>query len=468
MDNVALPRVTDKEMYAYLGTKIGGRKVGAAVEVLDSIVADLTTVAESDLKPQQKLHALRTFLLPRASYVLQHSSNPVKEVSKADDKILKLAKNIACLPTKAITSYVRAPRSSGALGVASLIELQARHRLSDAVLVSQMQSECGVQVRRRMLEVARSAFPAYAAHEALALVLNGEGIFKAVTLGWLGEVRAAAAFVRRHLQQDISINVDTNGTLHLLVDAIEPHNAWKALKAAFERHHFRSWCAAPNQGRFAEVIGASYVTSKLPYSFRFPFADWRFVHKARLNLSPLLAAITWTTGNKTCRRCNGSDETVAHVLSSCPAHKTDILARHKAVLSCVADRLPKSKTQVLVEQRQGNVVPDLVVKTADGDAIIDIKVSCDFKARFLANACEVRQKYDALSRLYTTATRQATVDTVQLGLLCTHGPSTLSCLRRAGLNKRLARSTLRKLAVICCHSARNTMTEHLTGVRQLY
>jgi hypothetical protein len=192
------------------------------------------------------------------------------------------------------------------------------------------------------------------------------------------------------------------------------------------------------------------------------------VHKARLNLSPVKGALTWATGDKTCRRCNGPDETLAHVLGLCPAHKADILARHEEVLKLLIERLPRAAT-FRKEQRHGDVVPDLVVtRPGEPTLIVDVKVSTDLHQRFVSNQEDVTQKYEPLRQLLSKPSLRASVVTLQLGLFCTAGPGAFACLRKCGLNHGFAKATLRKMAAVCCHSARNTVTHHLTGVLQTF
>ncbi|GIY85225.1 retrovirus-related Pol polyprotein from type-1 retrotransposable element R2 [Caerostris extrusa] len=63
------------------------------------------------------------------------------------------------------------------------------------------------------------------------------------------------------------------------------------------------------------------------------FADWRFIHKARLNLVPLNGQ-PWKVGNdKLCRRCNQWSETLPHVINHCGIHTPG--NRHNAIVERV-------------------------------------------------------------------------------------------------------------------------------------
>jgi hypothetical protein len=48
------------------------------------------------------------------------------------------------------------------------------------------------------------------------------------------------------------------------------------------------------------------------------FADWRFIHRARLNVLPLNGVRSWVpNADKRCRRCGANLESLTHVLQHC-------------------------------------------------------------------------------------------------------------------------------------------------------
>jgi len=47
------------------------------------------------------------------------------------------------------------------------------------------------------------------------------------------------------------------------------------------------------------------------------FADWRFIHRARLNLVPLNGSSSWRSGDRRCRRCRNNIDSLAYVVNHC-------------------------------------------------------------------------------------------------------------------------------------------------------
>ncbi|CAI6356202.1 unnamed protein product [Macrosiphum euphorbiae] len=62
--------------------------------------------------------------------------------------------------------------------------------------------------------------------------------------------------------------------------------------------------AKPDQGRAVECVAVHSASSHFLRDGDFTrFADWRFVHRARLNLVPLNGSSSWRAGDRRCRRC---------------------------------------------------------------------------------------------------------------------------------------------------------------------
>ena len=126
---------------------------------------------------------------------------------------------------------------------------------------------------------------------------------------------------------------------------------------------------------FFETMQQPPAAKKSTYNFYTKMCDWQFAHKARLNLSPLKGSITWTDQrNKNCRRCQLGDETLNHVLKSCPAQKKEIVGRTNKVRDHIEKGIPGHFT-FFSKQRCGNCQPDFVIETNTQYIITDVKIS---------------------------------------------------------------------------------------------
>ena len=61
------------------------------------------------------------------------------------------------------------------------------------------------------------------------------------------------------------------------------------------------------------------------------FADWRLIHRARLDRVPLNGSQQFGGRNEKCHRCGYANETLPHVLCHCKPNFMSITKRHNAI-----------------------------------------------------------------------------------------------------------------------------------------
>lgn len=469
INNEPLPTVTDGAQYQYLGILLGPASTDAAEKRLEEMKQLAHKVADSPLKPQQKLHCLRSLVMPRAYYAIQHGSPRIKRLRRLDEEMAAIVRKVTSLPAKAATAYIRASRQAGAPGIASLSDMQARMRVADFMHGVNDASDFGTMFRASVMDTAGHLMSVISGLDATFKYLSGHPTVRSTGGGWLAEVRAAV----RRLTNDTSLQLafaESDGKVLLAINGQVARQPWQDIRRAQEAHYLHYWATSPNQGRFAAALSSSATTKQHTYSFRLPFADWRFAHAARLNLTPLKGAATWASWDKKCRRCNAGVETMAHVLCMCGAHKQQWMQRHHSVLQTAVAALSSKWDEVLVEQRQGDCVPDLVVVDSKSRRaiIIDVKVSVDLVQTFNNNVESVAEKYEPLRRHYEARGFASSVKVLQIGTLGSVPQHTHACLRAMVGNPKKARHLAVKIAASVLHNSRNIVVHHLTGVEQLF
>ncbi|GIY13594.1 retrovirus-related Pol polyprotein from type-2 retrotransposable element R2DM [Caerostris darwini] len=81
------------------------------------------------------------------------------------------------------------------------------------------------------------------------------------------------------------------------------------------------------------------------------FADWRFIHRARLNLVPLNGCQPFKTGeDKMCRRCGQCVDTLPHVVNHCSLHSHGWQLRHNAIADRIVKALQPKATILSINQ----------------------------------------------------------------------------------------------------------------------
>ena len=180
--------------------------------------------------------------------------------------------------------------------------------------------------------------------------------------------------------------------------------------------------------------------------------DWRFAHKARLDLIPVRANFTWHQGDQNCRRCQADRETLNHTLNNCSVHRRKIIRRHNNI-SDLFEKMVPNQYMVAKEQRFGNLQPDIVL-TDDNTLtahIIDVKISAECSESFVSNEQNVNGKYEPLRRAFEIAGYYNRIHTIQLGCLGGLSRSTSISLWQFFKNRKQFAIFIKKAAVSTLH-----------------
>lgn len=164
------------------------------------------------------------------------------------------------------------------------------------------------------------------------------------------------------------------------------------LRSAVGHYYLHTLVRKPDQGKVFEVSSRHGVSNHFMRGGSFTrFADWRFVHRARLDVLPLNGARRWGEGgDRRCRRCGAAAETLPHVLCHCGVHSAAIQLRHDAVLHRLwkASRLPgEARVNQRVEGVHGELRelrPDLVVRHELSKSVVICDVTVPFENRSVA------------------------------------------------------------------------------------
>lgn len=249
-------------------------------------------------------------------------------------------------------------------------------------------------------------------------------------------------------------------------------NLQRLLKQAHRDKYRASLLNKPDQGKAASCFTVSEASNHfLRNGFSTRFADWRFVHRARLGCVPLNGTRRFGEGDTRCRRCGYPKETIPHVLSHCTTHSAAWQHRHNAVQTRIADAIPKVNTEMTVNKQfeDTGLRPDIVTinRRTNTAWVLDITVPFENTYQAFQDARDnKRTKYQPVveilqKRGYTTA-----VDAVIVGCLGSWDPENDDPLHKCGITRNYLK-LMRKL--ICSDAikwSRDIYVEHITGIRQ--
>ena len=459
LNNETIPEVTEERAYKYLGTEALPSTLGGIRMCYKRVWTIAEKIEFSDLTPMQKLHALRTKVIPMMYHLIENAHTTQKELQTMNRSFRKMTKRICSLPQRATNAYTHLHRLYGGPGVPHLVLLKSQSVVTSLLRTLNLADGFGSRARQLILR-----------GKSVDCFLDAINTEKVAGFGRLAkDVKETIARLSGYLQCSLKLTRDGDNFFLDLGDN-RVKDPTHVLKSMIQKEGLRKLCSSPNQGRFWNTLSHNPFTIREVFSFHTKMCDWRCIHAARLNLTPLRANFNWArSGQQNCRRCQGDRETLNHVLNNCCTQRRSIVSRHNQIRDKIADALPK-RLKVAVEQRFGNLQPDMVVRdeTNHKTFILDVKVSAESAEVFELNKKEMASKYDPLRRAHSIHGHMTTVNTIQVGALGSVSRESCDVLSTILPNKRNCRLLIRFISNIAVHCARNQIVTHLNGKQQTY
>ncbi|XP_023215162.1 uncharacterized protein LOC111617982 [Centruroides sculpturatus] len=334
-----IPLLRSNESYSYLGVPTGFSTHHTSEDIITNLERDLQLLDDSNLAPWQKLNAVNTMFLPRLTYHLLLGSNPKKRLHALDRRIKTYAKRWLNLPQRASAEVVHLPYDHGGANITPCSTLSDICQITHGVhLFTSRDSRVSSIAINSLRSVVRKRIRRTPSLDDLCTYLNGsmEGEFGMdpadITSTWT-RLRMATRRLRKTM--DIAwIIFNDSITISAAGNPIPRHTTSKALTSMAKNHLLNRLLRKPDQGK------AIKLTAQHPASNHFlrdglytSFADWRFIHRARLSVVPLNGLRRFGQLSPRCRRCGYQQETLAHVLNHCGRNLHLATERHNAVLN---------------------------------------------------------------------------------------------------------------------------------------
>ncbi|KAL6416672.1 hypothetical protein ACFW04_013248 [Cataglyphis niger] len=228
------------------------------------------------------------------------------------------------------------------------------------------------------------------------------------------------------------------------------------LRSAVAAFYAGTLLRKPDQGKVFEVSSRSGVSNHYVRGGSFTrFADWRFIHRAKLDVLPLNGARRWGEGDRRCRRCGAAAETLPHVIGHCGVHSAAIQLRHDAVLHRLwkACRMPGEKRVNRrvegIDGELGELRPDLVIRNERTKCVVICDVTIPFENRWEAfDEARARKvaKYSPLAEELQRRGYRVVVTAFVVGALGSWDPRNEAVLRVLRIGNAYA-SMMRRLIV---------------------
>jgi hypothetical protein len=323
---------------------------------VSALKAALGSLAKAALKPQQKVVMLRSYLIPRFIFAFTHTECYPKLMGQQDRLIRRWLKETLRLPASVCSEFIYLPIKEGGLGIGKFYDIVgiAKTRLHGSFY--RANDDC----LRFLVETQGSAM-----HSRWC---------NAMKLG--NRPSAAEINARNVLRIDesrtrLSETVHGSGSTVFRVSPIT--NQWLS-------------------GQTRIMKGSTYIRAI----------------QMRTNTTPTRVSTSRGRDSvKTCRRCSLADETLVHILQTCPITQGMRCRRHNNVCRKVSDKLRSKGFQVFSEQGlpspglQTNISrPDII--TTRGDQALVLDVTCVFESNSNSLQDAYRRKVDRYKPLAET------------------------------------------------------------------
>ena len=125
-----IPALKWEDTYKYLGVLLGRERKGSLDTLANEMAEMAGKVASSGLTDWQKVDALNTFVLTKATYQFNTAVIDQTWATKVDAKLRKAVKKALRLPNRTTSPFFYTAKSSGGLGLTSLEDTLHTTRIS--------------------------------------------------------------------------------------------------------------------------------------------------------------------------------------------------------------------------------------------------------------------------------------------------------------------------------------------------
>ena len=474
------------ESYAHLGIPAGFSVDRTPYAAVGDIVSDLRAVDRSLLAPWQKIETLGTFILPRLDFLLRGAKVFRGPLTAVDLNIRRHVKSWLNLPQRAGAEGVYMPPRWGGCGLLPLSDL------ADVLTVAHAYRMLTVRdgaVRGLAWESLRGVVGRRIGNapscEDIASFLSGslDGRMRGG-----GEASLWSSARNAALRQSGRLSLRwrwAEAAGEMTLECRGPRGAAikippdargqvvSRLRSAVAEHYAERLLSEPDQGKVFEVSSRSRVSNHFIRGGSFTrFADWRFIHKARLDVLPLNGARRWEANDRRCRRCGEVSETLPHVLCHCGIHSAAIRLRHDAVLHRLwrATRLPGVvRVNRRVEGIGGELEalrPDLVIRHEPSKSVVICDVTVPFENRWTAfEDARARKiaKYSPLAEELQRRGYRVVVTAFVVGALGSWDPRNEAVLRLLRVGNQYAAMMRRLIVSDTIRWSRDIYVEHVSA-----
>ncbi|KFM74129.1 hypothetical protein X975_08838, partial [Stegodyphus mimosarum] len=300
-----------------------------------------SALMSSKLAPWQRIDAMKTFFYPALSFDMRSRRFRKGDWARLDDFARPLLKETLNIPPEASNEYLYGDTAGACLGI-PLAKEDSDIACVDGAFKLLTSRDPGVRslAWADFISCIAARIGRTPTFQEMADFLSASdtGPFRGPSSSPSSTWSSARAASRRLKiswcitnEQDVSLSIDGD-----TIGPAKRNLIFKSLRKVFRSARAKKITEYPDQGKAIECAAAHNASCHFFREGDYTrFADWRFIHRARLNLVPLNASRKRFTGQgpRSCRRCLHPAETLPHVLCHCMRYSSLYQQRHNAVVN---------------------------------------------------------------------------------------------------------------------------------------
>ncbi|GFR13725.1 retrovirus-related Pol polyprotein from type-1 retrotransposable element R2 [Trichonephila clavata] len=303
----------DGESATYLGKPVGfflRKTFGSVNEALTL----LERISSSNLTQWQKIDAIKSFFFPSLSFAMRTAQIGKTSWTEVDVAARQELKNILSLPTNASNQYLHGNRKLGGCGIPSAAEDSDFYLVDSAFkLLTSKDEDVALQALGQLTRTVRHRVRRQPTDGDMGSYMSGcmddefaestNRLTNTWTLARQASKRAQVTWTFTEGLPSLTIADDC-------LTATKSRGVMKAFHDNFQLQESSKLLENPSQGKAMDCVALSPASTHFLLDGKYTrFADWKFVHKARLNLVALNGSKHWLPKERrACRKCGQGEE----------------------------------------------------------------------------------------------------------------------------------------------------------------
>ncbi|CAF1531408.1 unnamed protein product [Adineta steineri] len=351
----------------YLGVQFSPLGAVDPRVTVSAIKSALSSLSKAPLKPQQKVVMLRTYLIPRFIFAFTHTECYPKLMGQQDRLIRRWLKETLKLPPSVCSDFFYLPVKEGGLGIG---------KLYDIIGIAKVRLHSSFHRANDM---------------CLQFLVDTQG--SAMHSRWCNAMKLSDRPSAADINQRNVLSINES----------------------------RIRLAETVHGSGSTVFRESPITNQWLSGYTRIMKGRTYIKAIQMRTNTTPTRVSTTRGqntNKACRRCGLADETLIHILQTCPLTQGMRCRRHNNVCRKVSDKLRSKGFQVYSEQGlpspglQTNISrPDIIAVQGEKALVLDI--TCVYESNSNSFPDAYRRKVNRYSPLEETVKQKFQVRKVE-------------------------------------------------------